>query len=114
MRARAFYLLSTRPGTATAGAAHFHEFTRIFMGRFALRMSGCCYSGTMLRSPRFALAFLACIAGSICVSAKAAPVVTEAFSPSSGGGELDWWDSLFVIGVLLAGRRHGRRGPPRP
>lgn len=30
-----------------------------------------------------------------------------------GGGQLDWWDSLFVIGVLLAGRRHGKRGPPR-
>jgi hypothetical protein len=31
-----------------------------------------------------------------------------------GGGELDWWDTLFAVGVLLAGRRYGRRGPPRP
>jgi hypothetical protein len=28
----------------------------------------------------------------------------------SGGGDLDWWDMMFVVGVLLAGRRHtGRR-----
>ena len=24
----------------------------------------------------------------------------------SGGGSLDWWDMMFVVGVLLAGRRH--------
>jgi len=25
-----------------------------------------------------------------------------------GGGALDWFDIMFVIGVLLAGRRHAR------
>jgi serine protease len=31
-------------------------------------------------------------------------------APSSGGGALDWLDMMFVVGVLLAGRRHtGRR-----
>ena len=30
---------------------------------------------------------------------------------TNGGGQLDWWDSLFIAGVLLAGRRHGRRKP---
>lgn len=29
----------------------------------------------------------------------------------SGGGALDWWDMMFVVGVLLAGRR--RAGGPR-
>ncbi len=44
----------------------------------------------------------------------AATATLTVMGPShGGGGELDWWDSLFVIGVLLAGRRHGRRGPPR-
>jgi serine protease len=31
-----------------------------------------------------------------------------------GGGDLDWWDTLFVVGVLLAGRRHTKRRPQRP
>jgi len=31
-------------------------------------------------------------------------------APKSGGGALDWLDMMFVVGVLLAGRRHvGRR-----
>lgn len=32
---------------------------------------------------------------------------------SSGGGALDWWDTMFVVGVILAGRRHAKRRPPR-
>ena len=31
----------------------------------------------------------------------------------SGGGALDWLDMMFVVGVLLAGRRHVGRRPPR-
>jgi hypothetical protein len=30
----------------------------------------------------------------------------------SGGGAVDWLDMMFVVGVLLAGRRHVVR-PPR-
>ncbi len=30
---------------------------------------------------------------------------------TGGGGALDWWDTMFVVGVLLAGRRHGKRRP---
>jgi serine protease len=34
----------------------------------------------------------------------------EVMAPSkSGGGALDWWDMMFVVGVLLAGRRHAGR-----
>jgi hypothetical protein len=29
-----------------------------------------------------------------------------------GGGDLDWWDTMFVVGVLLAGRRHAKRPKP--
>jgi serine protease len=29
-------------------------------------------------------------------------------APSGGGGKLDVWDTLFVVGVLLAGRRHAK------
>jgi serine protease len=43
--------------------------------------------------------------GSASASASAAS------SGKGGGGEWDWWDSLFVVGVLLAGRRHVKRGP---
>jgi hypothetical protein len=32
----------------------------------------------------------------------------------SGGGAVDGWDTLFVVGVLLAGRRYGKRKPPLP
>ena len=32
---------------------------------------------------------------------------------SGGGGELYWWDMMFVAGVLLAGRRQLGRRPPR-
>jgi hypothetical protein len=31
----------------------------------------------------------------------------------SGGGDLDWLDMMFVVGVLLAGRRHVRRSSRR-
>jgi hypothetical protein len=34
----------------------------------------------------------------------------EVMAPGkSGGGELDWWDMMFVVGVLLAGRRQAGR-----
>ncbi len=50
-------------------------------------------------------------AGANTDSASATLSVT---APSkSGGGALDWWDTLFVVGVLLAGRRHAKRGPRR-
>jgi hypothetical protein len=35
-------------------------------------------------------------------------------APSKGGGgAIDWWDMMFVVGVLLAGRRHVVRRPPQ-
>jgi serine protease len=50
-------------------------------------------------------------AGANVDSATAALSVS---APSkSGGGAFDWWDTLFVVGVLLAGRRHARRGARR-
>jgi serine protease len=46
-------------------------------------------------------------AGGNSASASASLTVT---APNSGGGALDWLDMMFVVGVLLAGRRHtGRR-----
>jgi hypothetical protein len=43
-------------------------------------------------------------------SASASTSLTVTAPSKSGGGDLDWWDMMFVVGVLLAGRRHtGRR-----
>jgi hypothetical protein len=50
--------------------------------------------------------------GSNSASASASFTVM-APSKSGGGGELDWWDMMFVAGVLLAGRRQLGRRPPR-
>jgi hypothetical protein len=47
-------------------------------------------------------------AGSNTASAAAASLTVTAPS-KSGGGAWDWWDTLLVVGVLLAGRRYGRR-----
>lgn len=48
-------------------------------------------------------------AGGNSPSASASLTVT---APSkSGGGALDWLDMMFVVGVVLAGRRHVRRPP---
>jgi serine protease len=35
--------------------------------------------------------------------------LTVSVPPSGGGGAVDWWDTLFVAGVLLAGRRPNDR-----
>jgi serine protease len=47
-------------------------------------------------------------AGSNTAGAAAASLTVTAPS-KSGGGAWDWWDTMLVVGVLLAGRRYGRR-----
>jgi hypothetical protein len=50
-------------------------------------------------------------AGSNSASSSTSLVVT---APSGGGGgAIDWLDMMFVVGVILAGRRHAGRRPPR-
>jgi serine protease len=49
-------------------------------------------------------------AGNNSVSVSTSLTVT-APPGKSGGGAFDWWDMLFVAGVLLAGRRHMGRRP---
>ncbi|MGC1520711.1 MAG: S8 family serine peptidase, partial [Steroidobacteraceae bacterium] len=43
-------------------------------------------------------------------NAAAAAAASRTVTPpsKSGGGAIDWWDMMFVAGVLLAGRRYGR------
>jgi len=45
-------------------------------------------------------------------SASASASLTVTAPSGGGGGGLDWLDMMFVVGVLLAGRRHVGRGPP--
>ena len=46
-------------------------------------------------------------------SASASTSLTVTAPPGKGGGgDLDWWDTMFVVGVLLAGRRHAKRPKP--
>ncbi len=42
-------------------------------------------------------------------NAAAATATLTVTAPSSGGGSVDWWDTLFVIGLILAGRRGLKR-----
>ena len=48
-------------------------------------------------------------AGGNTAASSAALTVTA--PAKGGGGGLDWWDTMFVVGVLLAGRRHKSRRP---
>jgi hypothetical protein len=50
----------------------------------------------------------------LSVTAPAPAVAATAAPSKGGGGDLDWWDTMFVVGVLLAGRRHAKRRPQRP
>ncbi|HWJ35773.1 MAG TPA: S8 family peptidase [Steroidobacteraceae bacterium] len=43
----------------------------------------------------------------------ATATLTVTAPTKSGGGALDWWDTLFVVGVLLAGRKHAKSKFPR-
>jgi serine protease len=45
-------------------------------------------------------------------SSAVSATLTVTAPSKSGGGTLDWLDMMFVVGVLLAGRRYGGR-PPR-
>jgi hypothetical protein len=45
-------------------------------------------------------------------SAAGSASLTVTAPSKSGGGGLDWLDTMFVVGVLLAGRRHMGRRPP--
>ena len=46
-------------------------------------------------------------------NASAATATLSVTAPAKGGGgEIDGWDTLFVLGVLLAGRRGFKRKPP--
>jgi serine protease len=58
----------------------------------------------------------ALITGPAGANAQSATAVLSVTAPpgKGGGGDLDWWDTMFVVGVLLAGRRHAKRRPQRP
>jgi hypothetical protein len=49
----------------------------------------------------------------LSVMAPVSGSASAAASGKGGGGDWDWWDAMFVVGVLLAGRRHAKR-PQRP
>jgi len=43
----------------------------------------------------------------------ASATLTVTAPSKSGGGALDWWDTMFIVGMLLARRRPVKRGPVR-
>lgn len=49
--------------------------------------------------------------GNSASAASASLTVTAPSKSGGGGGALDWLDMMFVVGVVLAGRRHVRRPP---
>jgi serine protease len=56
----------------------------------------------------------ASVSTSLAVTAPASASASTSAPSKGGGGDLDWWDTMFVVGVLLAGRRHAKRRPQRP
>jgi serine protease len=48
-------------------------------------------------------------AGGNTAAAASASLTVVVPAKSGGGGSWDWWDTMLVAGVLLAGRRYGRR-----
>jgi serine protease len=46
-------------------------------------------------------------------AASATATLTVVAPSGGGGGAFDWWDMMFVAGVLLAGRPHAKRKRPR-
>jgi len=52
-------------------------------------------------------------AGSNTAAASASLTITAPSKSGGGGGAWDWWDMMFVTGVLLAGRRQIGRRPQR-
>jgi serine protease len=111
---------SPAPTTSCAGASGMltSSASAVTMAGANIPANGSCSMTLSVKSatagsfanPIAANALSTAPAGSNSAGASASLTVT---APSkSGGGAVDWLDMMFIVGVLLAGRRHAVR-PPR-
>jgi serine protease len=96
--------------TSSASAATMNGANIPANGNCSMTLSVKSATAGSYANPIAANALSTAPAGSNSAGASASLTVT---APSKGGGgALDWLDMMFIVGVLLAGRRHAVR-PPR-
>ncbi len=108
------------PATTCGGGTLTHTTTSVTLSGAEIPANGSCaitlpVQSAMAGSYTTTVAAKALTTGPAGANAQGATALLSVTAPSKGGGgDLDWWDTMFVVGVLLAGRRHAKRRPPRP
>jgi serine protease len=109
------------PATTCGGGSLTNTTTSVTLSGADIPASGSCTITLPVQSATAGsytstVAAKALTTGPAGANAQSATAVLSVTAPPSkgGGGDLDWWDTMFVVGVLLAGRRHSKRRPQRP
>jgi serine protease len=109
------------PATTCGGGTLTNTATSVTLSGADIPANGSCaitlpVQSAMAGSYTSTVAAKALITGPAGANAQSATAVLSVTAPpgKGGGGDLDWWDTMFVVGVLLAGRRHAKRRPQRP
>jgi large repetitive protein len=106
------------PATTCGAGTLTHTTTSVTLSGAEIPANGSCaitlpVQSAMAGSYTTTVAAKALTTGPAGANAQGATAVLSVTAPSKGGGgDLDWWDTMFVVGVLLAGRRHAKRRPP--
>jgi serine protease len=109
------------PATTCGGGTLTNTATSVTLSGADIPANGSCaitlpVQSAMAGSYTSTVAAKALITGPAGANAQSATAVLSVTAPpgKGGGGDLDWWDTMFVVGVLLAGRRHAKRRSQRP
>jgi serine protease len=112
--------MNLAPGTTCTGAASSLTTTTntVILSNANIPTHGSCVVTVPLQSATAGtytntLVASALTTGPAGTNSAASIATLTVTAPSGGGGEVDWWDTLFVVGVILAGRRGVKRKPPR-
>jgi hypothetical protein len=104
------------PATTCSGGTLTHTATSVTLSNGDIPANGSCAITLPVQSAAAGsytstVAAQALTTGPAGANAHSASAVLAVTAPAGkgGGGDLDWWDAMFVVGVLLAGRRHARR-----